>query len=820
MRNFLRLLSTSAVLWTEMEKASDLLRSDTAFANALEPGAISPVVLQIGGSDPHELGAVATAARGRFAELNLNAGCPTVETGGADYGASLLRSPQTAAACLEAMAAAFDAPVSVKCRTAAFEGLDAGGGVPEAQYDTLASFVDSVTRAGCVDHVVVHARAAVLSGLSCSQNRQVPPLTPEYAVRLARDFPDLRVTLNGGIDSAEAVRRWSAPPLDGVMAGRWLLRRPLDLWALDQPADGAVGTAADAISRYTEYAQRPVLSDGDVRAVQPLALVAEQLRDDEAAGRDVDADVLGALREAAAVLDGRGGGGDGESLKKLSKRLGKMMGGSKVARKLTRNRAEQLGGGSAASRLIALRGGAMAAAPARLVVVGGGAAGFFGAIRAAEAAQGALEVTIYEASPRVLQKVRISGGGRCNVCHDETKDARLLAEGYPRGSRTLLGAFSRFGAPDVAAWFRGRGVELKTEEDGRMFPTTDSSESIVSALSEAAEAAGVVVRPRHRVAAIDVVDAGEAEGGERFALRVAHGDGEEVVRCRSVLLASGGTRDGHKLAERLGLPLVNPVPSLFTLTLAPNPVSADLAGVTVPEVELTLVPPPPPPPPAAAADDAGAPAPRKRKRRRGAPALSTRGPLLFTHSGLTGPATLRLSSFGARVLAECGYKAAVKVSWAPGLTEEGALDACRDAAARAPKKRVGGYSPIALPRRLWQNIAAAADVPDETTWAECSKKRLHALARGCVATRLEVVGKGTFKDEFVTAGGAALEEVSTRFESRSVAGLFLAGEVLDIDGITGGYNFQNAWTSSWCAGSAIAEDAAALAEEGTARRDG
>ena len=170
------------------------------------------------------------------------------------------------------------------------------------------------------------------------------------------------------------------------------------------------------------------------------------------------------------------------------------------------------------------------------------------------------------------------------------------------------------------------------------------------------------------------------------------------------------------------------------------------------------------------------------------------------------------------MLAECGYKAAVKVSWAPGLTEEGALDACRDAAARAPKKRVGGYSPIALPRRLWQNIAAAADVPDETTWAECSKKRLHALARGCVATRLEVVGKGTFKDEFVTAGGAALEEVSARFESKSVAGLFLAGEVLDVDGITGGYNFQNAWTSSWCAGSAIAEDAAALAERDREKR--
>ena len=195
--------------------------------------------------------------------------------------------------------------------------------MPEAQYDDLSSFVDAVTSAGCVDHVVVHARAAVLSGLSCSQNRQVPPLTPEYAVRLARDFPDLRVTLNGGIDSAEAVRRWSAPPLDGVMAGRWLLRRPLDLWALDQPADGAVGTSRRRDLKVYRVRTAPRLVRRR-RARRPAAGAGRRAaEDDEAAGRDVDADVLGALREAAAVLDGRGGGGDGESLKKLSKRSGR-----------------------------------------------------------------------------------------------------------------------------------------------------------------------------------------------------------------------------------------------------------------------------------------------------------------------------------------------------------------------------------------------------------------------------------------------------------------------------------------------------------------
>ena len=368
------------------------------------------------------------------------------------------RTPQTAAACIEAMAAAFEAPVSVKCRTAAFEGLDDGGGVPEAQYDDLSSFVDAVTRAGCVDHVVVHARAAVLSGLSCSQNRQVPPLTPEYAVRLARDFPDLRVTLNGGIDSAEAVRRWSEPPLDGVMAGRWLLRRPLDLWALDPPADGAVhGTAADAISRYTEYAQRPVLSDGDVRA-RPAAGAGRRAAEGRRSRRP-------RRRRRRAGCAARGGGGARRARRRRRRRVaeealeaareddGREQGGAQAhaqPRRAARRRRRLLTAHRAARR----RDGGGARAPRRRRrwrrrllrrdTRGGGGAG-------------ALEVTIYEAPPRVLQKVRISGGGRCNVCHDETKDARLLAEGYPRGSRTLLGASRGLAHPTWRRGFAGAG---------------------------------------------------------------------------------------------------------------------------------------------------------------------------------------------------------------------------------------------------------------------------------------------------------------------------------------------------------------------------
>ena len=489
--------------------------------------------------------------------------------------------------------------------------------------------------------------------------------------------------------------------------------------------------------------------------------------------------------------------------------------------------------------------------PATLVVVGGGAAGFFGAITAASAAP-EMRVLLLEASSNVLTKVRISGGGRCNVCHDDTKDSSTLAAGYPRGERTLLGAFSRFGASDATAWFRSRGVELKTEADGRMFPTSDSSETIVNALRDAADDLGVEVQCRSRVVSVHrtspaegddnepTAEAEQAEDGpltaadERFEIvyetAAGGGDRENVrVGCRSILVATGGTRDAHRLLERdLAVRLVPSVPSLFTLDLAPNEITDGLAGVSVPDARVRLHWP------AeaqgggggggkaggggsdAAAADGGAGG--KTKRRRGgrgggASKFEASGPCLITHKGLSGPACLRLSAFAARELAEREYRGELQVNWAATMQEESVLEACRGFAARSPKRAVRGYSPVGLPKRLWSNLASSAEIEADATWAAVSKAKLRALARAVTASRLRFVGKSTNKDEFVTAGGADLKELSTRtFEAKAVPGLFLAGEVLNHDGITGGYNFLNAWSTSWSAGVAIAEDAHALSQ--------
>ena len=514
--------------------------------------------------------------------------------------------------------------------------------------------------------------------------------------------------------------------------------------------------------------------------------------------------------------------------------------------------------------------------PAQLVVVGGGAAGFFGAIRAASLAP-SLRVLLLEASPRCLTKVSISGGGRCNVCHDETKEVRQLASGYPRGERAMLGTFTkRFGAKDAAAWFRARGVELKTEADGRMFPTTDDSATIVNALSDAARKAGVEVLTRckvtkvHRLGDGDDDDGDGEDGGggttERFEVCYTADGGSEVVRCRSLLFATGGSREGHRLLSDLGVRIVPPVPSLFTLDLAPNHVTSGLAGISVPEAAVRLRWLPNEPAgaeggveaeveakaeaeagvhsDALAADARGsgsgssgsgggettaatttttttAASSGGRKhgggRRKGGgagAAFEATGPVLITHKGLSGPACLRLSAFAARELAEHQYRAEVSVSWAPHLNEEQAVEELRGFGARAPNKALGSYCPVGLPKRLWANLVTSAGVDPAKTWAQLPKVELRRVAQAIVASKLRGVGKSTNKDEFVTAGGADLSQLHAHsFECKEPPGLFLAGEVLDVDGITGGYNFLNAWATSWCAGTEIARDVGAVVEQ-------
>lgn len=405
--------------------------------------------------------------------------------------------------------------------------------------------------------------------------------------------------------------------------------------------------------------------------------------------------------------------------------------------------------------------------PPRIIVVGGGAAGCFAAITAAESAPEA-EVTILEKSAQFLGKVRISGGGRCNVTH-RPLEPREFAARYPRGGPALIGPLRRFGPADTAAWFEGRGVALKTEADGRVFPVTDSSETIIGCLMQAARDAGVTLRTH-----AGVESARRGEGGG-FELALAGG---ERIACDRLLLATGGCRAAAAgaLAASLGHALEPPVPSLFTFHVA-TPWLRDLAGVSVPDVEVSV--------------------PELR--------LTERGPLLVTHWGLSGPAILRLSAWGARALHGLDYRFRLRVNWLAGRSLE---DAARDLEGRRGgqgARLVVNAPPPPLSARLWEQLVLAAGVPRDTRWASLTRDGRRRLAERLVRSEFTVAGKTLNQDEFVTCGGVRLAEVSFKtMESRLCPGLHLAGELLDVDGLTGGFNFQAAWTTGWIAGRAMA----------------
>lgn len=413
--------------------------------------------------------------------------------------------------------------------------------------------------------------------------------------------------------------------------------------------------------------------------------------------------------------------------------------------------------------------GRMNGPPRNLAVIGGGAAGFFGALTAAATAPAAV-VTLYEATAHPLAKVRVSGGGRCNVTH-ACFEPRQLVQHYPRGARELLGAFHRWQPRDTVAWFAARGVALKTEEDGRMFPVTDDSRTIVDCLRQAAQEAGVRLRTGCGVRSVRPV----APGAAGFELALTTG---ETVACDRLLVATGGNRTntGFALAAACGHAIEPPVPSLFTCNVA-DPRLRELAGVAVPDA-IVSVP--------------------------GTP-LRERGPVLITHWGLSGPAVLRLSAWGARLLHERAYHFPLQVNWAPALSAEALPAALAQARADHPRRQVANWSPPAVPLRLWERLVAAAGLAPPATWAGVSNAALRALAAQVGAGAFAVTGKSTFKEEFVTCGGVRLAEVDFRtMESRLQPGLHFAGEVLDVDGVTGGFNFQAAWTTGWLAGQALA----------------
>ena len=404
--------------------------------------------------------------------------------------------------------------------------------------------------------------------------------------------------------------------------------------------------------------------------------------------------------------------------------------------------------------------------PQRILVIGGGAAGFFASITSAENSNA--EVFLYEATPHLLSKVKISGGGRCNVTH-ACFEPEQLVKNYPRGGRELLGAFHRFQPRDTLAWFNTRGVETKTEEDGRMFPTSDNSESIVNALMDAAQKNQVKILVQRGVKTIQYIN-------EKFEVELNSG---EMELFDKIIIATGGNKSsgGLAIAESFGHTIIPPVPSLFTFHIQDNRI-ADLTGLSVEKVKVKAC----------------------------GTKLTTEGPLLLTHWGMSGPAILKLSAWGAREFAESNYNFTIEINWVPEFNQTTLSKKLNDIRIAEARKQIATFSPLPIPQRLWERLLIAAEINPTTPWAHINNQQLDKLYKQLTQAEFKVTGKSMFKDEFVTCGGVKLSEINFKtMESRKQPGLFFAGEVLDIDGVTGGFNFQNAWTTGWLAGQAVAE---------------
>lgn len=395
-------------------------------------------------------------------------------------------------------------------------------------------------------------------------------------------------------------------------------------------------------------------------------------------------------------------------------------------------------------------------------MVGAGAAGVFAALRAKECSPD-LRIVVLERSSRPLRKVSISGGGRCNVTH-HCRDLDWLLACYPRGGPRLEAILGRFMPEDTVAWFGQRGVKLKTEEDGRMFPTSDKSATIIDCLLSEAKRLRVELRCGVRADRLTFKDG-------LFEIRGP----KQVYRARKLLLATGGASKATDWLKALGHEIIPDIPSLFTFCCS-HPLLKDLQGISVPQTRLQLLT---------------------------EPAFEAEGPLLITHWGVSGPAVLKLSAFAARVLAPLGYQAELECDLLPELS----ADQVESQLSRPDSpKQLSSRSPFPqLVKRLWQRLLEHAAIPSKLRWSSLSAQRRQSLTRQLKALRLPLEGKGVFKEEFVTAGGLPLHEIDPyTMESRHVPGLFVAGELLDVDGITGGFNFQNAWASGYVAGEGLA----------------
>ncbi len=406
----------------------------------------------------------------------------------------------------------------------------------------------------------------------------------------------------------------------------------------------------------------------------------------------------------------------------------------------------------------------------KVVVVGGGAAGFFGAIACA-AANPEVEVILLEKTNKLLSKVRVSGGGRCNVTHSCFVPA-VFSQHYPRGAKQLKEAFKTFGAADTIEWFEKRGVALKAEADGRMFPVTDNSETVTNCLMQEAQRVGVKIKTG---VGVERVVPEQQEGDPAYLLHLSNG---AMLKADRLLICTGGNpkSSGYDWLRALGHQIQEPVPSLFTFNVPASPLK-ELMGIAVPKATVRIA----------------------------GQKLAYEGPLLITHWGYSGPAVLKLSAWGARVFHARNYTFTALINWVSEYNEETLRAHLHNYRQAHPKKVVSTNPLFNLPQRLWKAMTALSEVPEAIRWAELPAKSTNKLVENLLRTPVDVKGKTTFKEEFVTCGGIDLTQVNMRtMESRIHPGLHFAGEVLDIDGITGGFNFQAAWTTGFIAGKEMA----------------
>jgi len=404
-----------------------------------------------------------------------------------------------------------------------------------------------------------------------------------------------------------------------------------------------------------------------------------------------------------------------------------------------------------------------------IIIIGGGAAGFFCAVNTARLNPES-KVILLEKTAKFLAKVRISGGGRCNVTH-HCFDNRELVKNYPRGEKELNSCFNRFAVMDTIQWFEERGVKLKIEEDGRMFPVTDSSETIIHCLLQEAQKYNVDIRINCGVHKII-----PTTSTNTFTLILANG---ELLHCNKLVIATGGNakKSNYDWLRELGHTIEEPVPSLFTFNI-PDSKLTDLMGVSVLDVKAKI------------ADHQ----------------LECRGPILITHWGLSGPVILRLSAWGAKLLSALNYNFTIQLNWVPKFNEEKLRIEFDNMRTENSAKLIMNIKPFDLPKRLWEYLLHRAEITNDIRLADVSKKKINVLINVLINDEYMVSGKTTFKEEFVTCGGVNLKEINLKtMESSIIPNLYFAGEVLNIDGITGGFNFQNAWTTGWLAAMSIAE---------------